>query len=135
MGLLNDVKSTGNVEPKEAVKPSTNEKRAKAKERKQAKAKALIKVLDYLKAHPAKEIEEEVKLLTATPVREGNFAPGLTPEKLFGEGAKAGAKISAVDVFVKFGKGYPEMKKYIKKWEEKGMKVHLDAATQSYILG
>lgn len=137
MGLLNDVKSAGQVEKKTEVEveATTNDKRAKAKARKAEKAAAIKKIVEYLKANPIAELQKEVDLLSKAPVREGGFAPAFTPNDLFGENAKAGAKISAVDVFVKFKKGYPEMKKYIKKWAEKGIKVSLDAATQSYILG
>lgn len=137
MGLLNDVKSTGTVENKAQVadKATTNDKRAKAKARKAEKAAAIKKVVDFLKDHPVKELEKEIELLSKAPAREGGFAPAFTIADLFGENAKAGAKITAVDVFVKFKKGYPEMKKYIKKWAEKGIKVSLDTATQSYVLG
>lgn len=139
MGLLNDVKSTGKVEPKaEAAKAegaSTNDKRAKAKARKAAKAEAIKKIVAYLKEHPVAELAKEVELLSAAPVREGGFAPALTAKDLFGADAKPGAKITANDVFIKFRKGYVEMRKYMKKWAEQGVKVTLDPATQSYILG
>lgn len=136
MGLLNDVKSTGTVEKKEVeAKTSTNEKRAKAKARKAEKAAAIKTIVDYLKNHPIKELEKEVELLSKAPVREGGFAPSFTTDDLFGAGAKAGAKITAIEVFTKFKKGYPEMRKYMKKWAEKGIKVSLDEKTQSYILG
>lgn len=136
MGLLNDVKSTGSVQPKEAVKEgaSTNEKRAKAKARKAAKAAALKEIIEYLQKNPIKALEEAVKTIGTPVERTGGFAPAFTHIDLFGEGAKAGAKITALEVFTKFKKGYPEMRKYIKKWAEKGITVELDPATQSYIL-
>lgn len=133
MGLLDEVKSTGKVQAAGAPKEGANDKRAKAKERKKAKAEALSKILSYLQQHPIDELKEQVTLLTSVPARTG-FGVAFTHTDLFGADAKKGAKISAVDVFVKFHKGYPEMKKYMRKWEEKGIKVHLDAATQSYIL-
>lgn len=138
MGLLNDVKAADKAEVKGTavkVEGTSNkaERKARAKERKAAKAEALAKVLEYLKANPIKEIADAVETLSKTPVRTGGFVAGLTPEVLFGE-VKVGAKVSAIDVFTKHKKGYPEMRKYIKKWAEKGITVTLDPATQSYTI-
>ena len=123
MGLLNDVKAADKAEVKgtegTVVNSNKAERKARAKERKAAKAEALKRVLDYLKAHEVKELAKDVELLTTKAVSAGGFAPGLTPEVLFGE-VKVGAKVSAIDVFTKHKKGYPEMRKYIKKWAEKG---------------
>lgn len=133
MGLLNDVKGA-DAQVKEVAKATGSnkaERKARAKERKAEKAAALKRVLDYLKAHEVKELAEDVKLLTTKAVSAGGFAPGLTPEVLFGT-VKVGASISALDVFTKHKKGYPEMRKYIKKWAEKGITVELDAASQTY---
>lgn len=132
MGLLNDVKATDKAAGTATDAPK-NEKKAKAKARKAAKREALNRVLDYLKAHPVKDLEEDVKTLTVVE-RTGGFAPSLTPEILFGADLKKGSKISALDVFQKHQKGYPEMRKFMKKWAEKGINVTLDAATQSYVL-
>ena len=136
MGLLNDVKSTGSVQPKAEVKTSegANDKRARAKARKAEKAAAIKKIVDYLKEHPVDAIKAEVELLSKAPVRASGFAPAFTSADLFGEDAKSGAKISALEVFKKFKKGYPEMRKYIKKWAEKGVTVELNPATQEYVL-
>jgi hypothetical protein len=129
MGLLNDVKAAVKADTKEAATPvadSKAERKARAKERKAAKAAALQKVLDYLAKNPVKELDDAVKTLTvkAAPI----ISQGLTVEQLFGDKTS----ISALDVFTKFKKGYPEMRKYIKKWAEKGITVTLDPATQSY---
>ena len=135
MGLLNDVKAAEKAETPVAVNSKKAERKAKAKERKAAKAEALTRVLDYvkqLKDVPA-GIAEDIKTLTVA-VREGGFAPSVTPELLFGADAKPGAKITALDVFQKFHKGFPEMRKYMKKWAEKGTIVELDPKTQSYVL-
>ena len=134
MGLLNDVKA---AEAKPAKVVDKSEKKAKAKERKAAKKDALQHVLDYvkgLKDVPA-NISDDIKTLTVV-ARSGSTAFG--PSKLtilFGSDTpKAGSKITALEVFQKAGMGYPEMKKYMKKWAEKGITVELDAATQSYIV-
>lgn len=134
MGLLNDVKAA-EAKPVAKVMPTDKaEKKERAKARKAEKREALQKVLDYLAKNPVAELADAVKKLTVVERSGGGFAPAFTVEMLFGENAKAGAKISALDVFTKFKKGYPEMRKYIKKWAEKGVKVHLDAASQSYVL-
>lgn len=136
MGLLNDVKAADKTEAKAAeVKVSNkSERKAKAKERKAEKREALKRILAYLQEHEVKELAEDVKKLTVVERTGGGFAPSLTPEILFGADLKKGSKISALDVFTKHQKGYPEMRKYIKKWAEKGITVELDAATQSYVL-
>lgn len=134
MGLLNDVKAADKAEVKaEAKATDKSDKKAKAKERKAAKREALKHVLDYLAKNPIAELAEDVKKLTVVE-RTGGFAPSLTPEVLFGADLKKGASISAVDVFTKYKKGYPEMRKFIKKWAEKGVTVELDAKTQAYVL-
>lgn len=135
MGLLNDIKSEGNVKVEAKSEATTNDKRAKAKARKAEKQAAIKKIVAYLKDNPVEELKAEVELLSKAPVREGGFAPAFTADDLFGKGAAKGAKISALEVFTKFKKGYPEMRKYIKKWAEKGITVTLDAESQSYILG
>lgn len=136
MGLLNDVKATAPAKAETAEVKATDksERKAKAKERKAEKREALKRIVDYLTKNPVEALKKDVELLAKQAERTGGFAPAFTHVDLFGEGAKAGAKISAVDVFVKFKKGYPEMKKYMKKWAEKGVKVELDATTQSYVL-
>ena len=134
MGLLNEVKEQGAAVKQ--VAETTNkkaERKAKAKERKAEKAAAVKRIYEYLIAHPVKELEKDVAALKPAE-RQATFAPGLTPEMLFGKDFKKGAKISALDVFTKHKKGYPEMRKYIKKWAEKGVNVILEAATQSYVV-
>lgn len=133
MGLLNDVKGT---EVKEvATTDKKAARKAAAKERKAEKQAAIKRIYEYLVAHPVKELAKDVEVLKPSErVGSANFGPAFTVETLFGANAKAGAKISALDVFTKHKKGYPEMRKYIKKWAEKGIKVELDAATATYIL-
>lgn len=129
MGLLNDVKkaeATAPIAPKATDKA---EKKAKAKERKAEKREALKTIIDYLQKNPIKELEAAVKTIGSPTERAGGFAPAFTAEMLFGDKTR----INAVEVFTKFKKGYPEMKKYMKKWAEKGIKVSLDAATQDYV--
>lgn len=142
MGLLNDVKKAdAQVTPAAKgtdVKVNDKaEKKAKAKERKAAKREALVKILDYvktLKDVPA-EISDAVKVVT---VKASSGSPAFGPSKLvliFGaETPKAGTKVTAMQVFEKAGMGYPEMKKYMKKWAEKGINIELDTATASYIV-
>lgn len=138
MGLLKDVKGT-KVEEKAAVaapaKADKAEKKAKAKERKAAKQAALKKVIEYLEQNPIKELEAEVKLLKPSERAPGAGFGGLSKLVLiFGENPAKGFKISALDCFTKFKMGYPEMRKLMKKAEEKGIRIKLDAATQTYVV-
>lgn len=132
MGLLNDVKGT-EVARDAAVQDSKAERKAKSKERKAAKAEAIKRIYEYLVAHPIKELEKDVEALKPSE-RTGFAVSAFLPETIFGDGYKKGAKVTALEVFTKHRKGYPEMRKYIKKWAEKGVKVRLDADTQSYIV-
>lgn len=136
MGLLSDVKGT-KVEDKAPVvaKADKAEKKAKAKERKAAKQAALKKVIEYLEKNPIKELEAEVKLLKPAERAPGAGFGG--PSKLvaiFGENPAKGFRISALACFTKFKMGYPEMRKLMKKAEEKGIHIKLDAATQAYVV-
>ena len=81
-----------------------------------------------------KKASAKIRAFTEAPALEGRFAPAFTFADLFGEDAKAGAKISALEVFMKFKVGYPAMRKYIKKWAEQGITVELNPATQEYVL-
>ncbi len=126
MGLLNDVKA---AEAETQTEVKVADKKARAKERKAEKREALKTIIEYLQKHPIKELEAAVKTIGAPVERTGGFAPSFTAESLFGDKTR----INAVEVFTKFKKGYPEMKKYMKKWAEKGIKVSLDAATQDYV--
>lgn len=140
MGLLNDVKKADAVKPavKEEVKAGSGdkaEKKAKAKARKEAKREALKRVLDYvkgLKDIPA-NISDDIKTLTVVERAGGSaFGPSKL-EQIFGTPTpKAGQSVTATEVFTKVGLGYPEMKKYMKKWAEKGITVELDAKTATY---
>ena len=135
MGLLNDVKKAEATAPETETEAKTkatedkSEKKIKAKERKTAKREALKTIIEYLQKNPIKELENAVKTIGTPVERQGGFAPAFTAEKLFGDKTR----INAVEVFTKFKKGYPEMKKYMKKWAEKGIKVSLDASTQDYV--
>ena len=141
MGLLNDVKKAEATAPEtetetEAKTKATatatedkSEKKIKAKERKAAKREALKTIIEYLQKNPIKELENAVKTIGTPAERQGGFAPAFTAETLFGDKTR----INAVEVFTKFKKGYPEMKKYMKKWAEKGIKVSLDVNTQDYV--
>ena len=131
MGLLNDVKAADKAPVTEAktVVADKSEKKAKSKERKAAKREALKTIIDYLQQHPIKELEDAVKTIGTPAERAGGFAPAFTAEMLFGNKTR----INAIEVFTKFKKGYPEMKKYMKKWADKGIKVSLDAKTQDYV--
>ena len=126
MGLLNDVKKAEATAPAAGASVTDkSEKKAKAKERKAAKREALKTIIEYLQKNPIKELESAVKTIGTPAERTGGF----TAEMLFGDKTR----INAVEVFTKFKKGYPEMKKYMKKWDEKGVKVSLDAKTQDYV--
>lgn len=140
MGLLNDVKKAEAVKPaaQTEVKAGSGdkaEKKAKAKARKDAKRQALKEVLEYvkgLKDIPA-NISDHLKTLTVAE-RAGGTAFGPSKlEQIFGTPTpKAGQKVTATEVFTKVGLGYPEMKKYMKKWAEKGIVVELDPKTATY---
>ena len=146
MGLLNDVKKAeatpapkaeGTAVKAEKTPADKAARKAKAKERKEAKREALKRVLEYvkgLKDVPA-NISDDLKTLTVVE-RAGGSAFG--PSKMsiiFGsEKPAAGTKVTATEVFTKAGLGYPEMKKYMKKWAEKGINVVLDPATATYIV-
>ena len=136
MGLLADVKGTKAEEKVESVKVADkSEKKAKAKERKAAKQAALKKVIEYLEKNPIKELEAEVKLLKPSERQPGAGFGG--PSKLvviFGENPVKGFKITALECFTKYKMGYPEMRKLMKKAEEKGIHIKLDAATQTYVV-
>lgn len=137
MGLLNDVKAVKETAEAKGV-VEVSDKKAKAKARKEAKKEALKAVIAYvegLKDAPA-NIKEAVKKLTVVE-RAGGTAFG--PSKLsviFGSDSPAkGTKVTATEVFTKAGLGYPEMKKYMKKWAERENNpviVKLDPATATY---
>ena len=131
MGLLADVKGTN-----EPLKDDKSEKKAKAKERKEQKREALKRVIEYLEKNPIAALAKDVALLKPAERQPGAGFGG--PSKLvqiFGENPAKGFKISALDCFTKFKVGYPEMRKIMKKAEEKGIKITLDAATQTYVVG
>lgn len=135
MGLLADVKKQEADVKAPVAAADKSEKKAKAKERKAAKQAALKKVIEYLEKNPIKELEAEVKLLKPSERVPGAGFGG--PSKLiqiFGEKPAKGFTISALDCFTKFRMGYPEMRKLMKKAEEKGIRIKLDAASQSYIV-
>lgn len=137
MGLLADVKGTDKAEVKgtATVAVDKSEKKAKAKERKEQKREALKKVVEYLEKNPVKELEGAIKLLKPAERTPGAGFGG--PSKLvliFGEKPAKGFKISALECFTKFKMGYPEMRKLMKKAEEKGIHIKLDAATQTYVV-
>lgn len=132
MGLLNDVKKAAETVPAEK-----EDKKAKSKERKQAKREALQAVLKFVGEQ--KNLPENIKkaIEDLTP-KAGAGTSAFGPSKIvqiFGSEKPAkGASISAYDVFTKTGLGYPEMRKWMRKWADAGIKVELDAATQSYVV-
>ena len=132
MGLLNDVKKAAETVPAEV-----KDKKAKSKERKAAKREALVKILDYVKG--LKDAPADIKKAVETcTIKASAGAGGFGPSKIvqiFGSEKPAkGTTISAYDVFKNAGLGYPEMRKWMRKWKESGIIVELDAATQSYVV-
>lgn len=60
--------------------------------------------------------------------REDNIA------KLFGTPIKAGAKVTPIDAFNKLGYGFADMRKLIKKGEDKGIVITYDSNAKEYVV-
>ena len=139
MGLLNDVKAVKEVKETRGTEV-VSDKKQKSKERKEAKKAALKAILAYIEGlkDAPKDIKEAAASLKPSD-RQGGFATGPSKlELIFGTATPAkGAKVSAIEVFQKAGLGYPEMKKYMKKWAEREnnpIVIKLDPATSSYVV-
>lgn len=108
------------------------------KKQKEARYQAALKVQAALKRGNVQLTEDEksaLELLTRKPGSgaTGNFGKPII-FRLFGDNPQIGAKITALDVFQKTGKGFQEVKQLIRKWGEKGTKVSFDMKDKTYTL-
>lgn len=145
MGLLDDAKkpaaaaavAEGTHEAAAPVekKHSNSDYQKRQREKAKASADIIAKVIADNKIKLTAEQQDALDFLCRVKKpgtgNSGNFGTPVI-NKLFGENIAAGAKITAVEVFQKTGKGYAEMRQLMKKWAEKGIVVELDEATNTY---
>lgn len=136
MSLLDSVKATASEEVEVAKKKNNNSEYQKRQREHQLKAACAIR--DFLKEKKI-ELPADLKEEMAFLCREGRKAGSSTFGKpviyqLFGDAPKKGASITALQVFEKTGKGYPEMRQLMRKWEKAGTPVNFDEAKKAYVL-
>lgn len=133
MSLLNEAK---------AATPVAGTKKSNSDYQKRARAKALESatlIRDELKKKNI-ELSDQGKEALAYLCKEGRVSGGGafgTPVlyKIFGNTPKKGDKVTALKVFETTGKGFAEMRKLMKQWEEKSkVIVKYDEASKSYIV-
>lgn len=133
MSLLNEAK---------AATPVAGTKKSNSDYQKRARAKALESatlIRDELKKKNI-ELSDQGKEALAYLCKEGRASGGGafgTPVlyKIFGNTPKKGDKVTALKVFETTGKGFAEMRKLMKQWEEKSkVIVKYDEASKSYIV-
>lgn len=138
MSLLDQVKQEQNVGAEASTGKKQSEYQKKAREARNAAAATLRewranagKGVQF-----TKEQQEAFDLLTREPKAGGMSGVFGKPViyQVFGNTPKVGASVTSLDVFKNTGKGFPEMKKCIKKWAESGIEVAYDEKTTSYVI-
>lgn len=141
MSLMDSVKGAAPA-PKETAgaekattKKSNYEYQKAAKEKQKAAISTVVSYINEQKDVPAK-VKEAVDTLThVRAVSKGSALTGKAAiYKIFGDTPKAGNKVTALDVFQNTGKGFSDMKKLMKKWQEQNIVVEYDEELKSYVI-
>ena len=116
-----EVEVTADGEPKESYQ-------ARLRKRQIAAATLIKGVIAKNNITLTAEEQAAMDLLAHASQRTGNFGTPVI-NKIFGDTLAVGAKVTAMDVFQKTGKGYAEIRQLIKKWAEKGITVVYETTT------
>lgn len=133
MSLLDNVKKEEGaaVEAPKAAKKSNSEYQKKARAKALASAQLIRDELLAKKIELSAEGKEALQYLC----KEGRAVSSAFGKpviyKIFGDTPKKGDKVTALKVFELTGKGFPEMRQLMKKWD--GV-VTFDEASKSYII-
>lgn len=138
MSLLDQVKEEKAVEAAATATKKQSDYQKKAREARNAAAK----VMRDWRAGKGKDVQftkeqaDAFELLTREPKAGGGSSAFGKPViyQVFGNTPKVGSSATSLEVFQKTGKGFPEMKKCIKKWAEGGVEVTYDEKTTSYVI-
>lgn len=117
--------ATATGTPVESKKLTKEEKRGKAKARRDAKYNAALLVKKTIEAHKLQltaDVIAALELLTRAPRAGGTFGEPLF-NKIFGATPAVGQSVTLQDVFNKTQKGADKMASLVRKWESKGVAV------------
>lgn len=142
MSLLDQVKEEKKVEGGEAAAAAGTKKQSDYQKKAREARNAAAKVLRDWREGAGKDVkftkdqQDAFELLTREPkAGAGNSVFGKPViYQLFGNTPKVGSSITSLEVFQKTGKGFPEMKKCIKKWAEGGVEVIYDEKKTAYVI-